>query len=118
MKKLILIIKREFLAKVRNRTFIVMTFLSPLLMIAMIALVTYLTKSSIEKRTSVAYVDASGILSEEDLSSKTISFEDFSDIGLEKAKILVHESGHEGLLYLPEYDDLDSLAAGIHFFSE
>ena len=118
MKKLILIIKREFLAKVRNRTFIVMTFLSPLLMIAMIALVTYLTKSSIEKRTSVAYVDASGILSEEDLSSKTISFEDFSDIGLEKAKILVHESGHEGLLYLPEYDDLDSLAAGIQFFSE
>ena len=47
MNKLKLIIEREFLAKVRNRTFIVMTFLSPVLMIGMIALVTLLTKNSL-----------------------------------------------------------------------
>ena len=52
MNKLKLIIKREYLAKVRNKTFIVMTFLSPLLMIGMIALVAFLTKSSIEKSTN------------------------------------------------------------------
>ena len=49
MKKLKLIIEREFLSKVRNKSFIVMTFLSPLLMIGMIALVAYLSKSSMEK---------------------------------------------------------------------
>ena len=35
MSKLKLIIQREFIAKVRNKSFIMMTFLSPLLMIGM-----------------------------------------------------------------------------------
>jgi len=39
MSKLNLIIKREFLAKVKNKSFIVMTFLSPLLMVGMGALI-------------------------------------------------------------------------------
>ena len=117
MKKLLLIIEREFLAKVRNRTFIIMTFLSPLLMVGMIALVAFLTKSSIEKNTSVAFVDESGIFSSEDLDSKTIDFENMTGIGLEKAKILVQESSHEGLLYIPEGEDVDAIAEGVQFFS-
>jgi len=86
MKKLLLIIEREFLSKVRNRTFIIMTFLSPVLMVGMIALVALLTKSSIEKNTSVAYVDASGLFSPDDFKSKTIDFENMTEIGFEKAK--------------------------------
>ena len=39
MSKLKLIIHREFIAKVRNKSFIMMTFLSPLLLVAMGALV-------------------------------------------------------------------------------
>ena len=89
MKKLLLIIEREFLSKVKNRTFIIMTFLSPILMVGMIALVAFLTKSSIEKNTSVAYVDASGLFSADDFDSKTIDFEDMTEIGFEKAKIIV-----------------------------
>ena len=87
MKKLLLIIEREFLSKVKNRTFTIMTFLSPILMVGMIALVAFLTKSSIEKNTSVAYVDASGLFSPDDFDSKTIDFEDMTEIGFEKAKI-------------------------------
>jgi ABC-2 type transport system permease protein len=118
MNKLFLIIEREFLAKVRNRTFIIMTFLSPLLMVGMIALVALLTKSSIEKNTSVAYVDESGLFSSDDLDSKTIDFENMTEIGLDKAKILVRESSHEGLLYIPNANDVDKIAEGIQFFSE
>ena len=118
MNKLFLIIEREFLAKVRNRTFIIMTFLSPLLMVGMIALVAFLTKSSIEKSTSVAYVDESGLFSADDLDSKTIDFENMTEIGIDKAKILVQESSHEGLLYIPDAGDVDQIAEGIQFFSE
>ncbi len=119
MKKLKLIIQREFFAKVRNRTFIVMTFLSPLLMIGMIALVAFLTKSSIEKKSTVAYVDASGIFDRSDfLENKTISFENLSEIGLEKAKVIARESSHEGLLYIPDNEDIDLIAEGVQFFSE
>ena len=44
MNKLTLIIRREFLAKVRNKTFIIMTFLSPLLIIGFTALIVFLGK--------------------------------------------------------------------------
>lgn len=119
MDKLYLIIKREFLAKVRNKTFIIMTFLSPLLMIGMIALVAFLTKSSMEKQSTVAYIDQSGIFKEKDLkNSKTIHFENLTDIGLEKAKILVRESIHEGLLFIPKKDSINLIAKNIQFFSE
>jgi ABC-2 type transport system permease protein len=39
MSKLKLIIHREFIAKVRNKSFIMMTFLSPLLLVGVGALV-------------------------------------------------------------------------------
>jgi len=119
MKKLKLIIKREFLAKVRNKTFIIMTFLSPLLMIGMIALVALLTKSSLEKKTTVAFVNDSMIITNEDLTdSNTIHFEDLSEIGLEKAKIIVSESGHEGLLFIPNKDSINAIAKSVQFFSQ
>jgi len=118
MKKLLLIIEREFLSKVRNRTFIIMTFLSRVLMVGMIALVALLTKSSIEKNTSVAYVDASGLFSPDDFKSKTIDFENMTEIGFEKAKIIVQESSHEGLLFIPRGDSIDFIAEGVQFFSE
>jgi ABC-2 type transport system permease protein len=43
MSILTLIIKREFIAKVRNKSFIVMTFLSPLLFVALGTFVGYLS---------------------------------------------------------------------------
>lgn len=118
MDKLKLIIKREYLAKVRNKTFIIMTFLSPLLGIGMIALVFLLTKSSMEKASTVAYVDESGLFTGDDFKdSKTLHFENLSEAGLEKAKIIVEESSHEGLLYIPKKNSLDEVADHIEFFS-
>lgn len=119
MNKLKLIIKREYLAKVRNKTFIIMTFLSPLLMIGMIALVFLLTKSSMEKKTTIAYVDKSGLFSTDDFKDgKTLHFENLTEAGLEKAKIIVEESSHEGLLYIPKKDSIQQVAKSIEFFSE
>ncbi|MGB5394027.1 MAG: ABC transporter permease, partial [Lutimonas sp.] len=118
MKKLMLIIQREFLAKVRNRSFIVMTFLSPLVMIGMILLVAFLSKSSLEKRSVVAYVDESELFTEEDFAGKSIDFMDLSEVGIEKAKIIVMEADQDGLLYIPQRDSLDQLAASIQFFSK
>ena len=119
MNKLKLIIKREFIAKVRNKTFIVMTLLSPLLMIGMIALVAFLTKSSIEKKSTIAYVDESGFFTESDLKdSNTIHFEDFTSIGLEKAKVIVSESTQEGLLFIPKKESINQVAKNVEFFSK
>ena len=60
MSKLSLIIKREFIAKVRNKSFIVMTFLSPLLFVGIAAFVGYLSSLKAETKR-VAIHDETGL---------------------------------------------------------
>jgi ABC-2 type transport system permease protein len=88
-------------------------------MIGMIGLVAMLTKNSIEKTSTVAYVDESGLFSPSDFDKeKSVTFENLTEIGLDRAKILVRESSQEGLLYIPDRDGLDEIARNIQFFSE
>ena len=49
MNHLLLILKREYIAKVKNKSFIIMTFLSPFLMAGLIAFIVYLTSLNNEK---------------------------------------------------------------------
>ena len=65
MSKLKLIIEREFIAKVRNKSFIVMTFLSPLLFVGMAVLVGFLSTMNKDSVTQIAIHDESGLLKKE-----------------------------------------------------
>jgi ABC-2 type transport system permease protein len=118
MNKLKLIIVREFIAKVRNRTFIVMTFLSPVLMIGMIALITLITKNSIEKTRTVSYIDQSGLFTPDDFKeTKTLKFIDISNLDLETAKETIKKTDQYGLLYIPKENSIDDVAKKMQFFS-
>ena len=55
MNKIWLIIKREYLVRVRKRSFIIMTILGPLLMAGIIILPTYLAMQGHDKRTIALY---------------------------------------------------------------
>ncbi|MCT4699696.1 ABC transporter permease [Tenacibaculum haliotis] len=119
MSKLRLIIAREFIAKVRNKSFIMMTFLSPLLMIGMGALVFFLMKKNDEKVKKIVYVDESGLFSKDVFKdSKTIKYEDFTALGIEDSKKKVEEGDYYGALYIPKKDSLEVLANSIEFFSK
>lgn len=50
MNKVWLIIKREYLVRVRKKSFIIMTFLGPILMAALLIVPTYLANKSVEKK--------------------------------------------------------------------
>jgi len=119
MSKLNLIIKREFLAKVKNKSFIVMTFLSPLLMVGMGALVYFLMKKNDEKIKQIAYVDESALFSKEDFkNSKTVKYLDLTDFGIEDTKKKVEAGEYYGALYIPKQDSLEILASNVEFFSK
>ena len=60
MNHLRLIIKREYLTKVRNKSFIVMTILSPVLAIALFSLVAYLSQMNDDKQRTISVLDESG----------------------------------------------------------
>ena len=59
MYKLGLIIRREYLAKVRNKSFVIMTFLSPILLVGMVVLIAYLTKINDNDKRILAVMNES-----------------------------------------------------------
>ncbi len=101
MGALSLIIKREYKARVRNRSFIIMTFLSPLIVVGMIMLIAYLTQLNQESQRTIVVVDESGLFYKEFESTDALTYTDLSPIGFEQAKISVLENGYYGLLYIP-----------------
>ncbi|SED64884.1 ABC-2 type transport system permease protein [Tenacibaculum sp. MAR_2010_89] len=119
MSRLRLIIEREFIAKVRNKSFLMMTFLSPLLMVGMGALVFFLMKKNDEKVKNIVYVDESGLFSKDIFKdSKTINYQDFTKLGLEETKKKVEGGDYYGALYIPKLDSIEVLAKSIEFYSK
>ncbi len=119
MSKLRLIIEREFIAKVKNKSFIMMTFLSPLIMIGMMVLVVFLMKKNDQKIKEIVYVDNSGIFSKENFKdTKTIKYKDFTNKGIEETKKKVEEGNHYGVLFIPKQDSLEVLAKSVEFYSK
>ena len=114
MGALRLIVKREYKARVRNRSFIIMTFLSPILAVGMIFLVVYLTQVNDNSQHTIVVVDSSGMLYKEFENTASVNFEDLSPLGLEEAKKAVEKNGYFGLLYIPK--DVKERPGTVKFF--
>ena len=119
MKKLQLIIRREFLAKVRNKSFLIMTFLSPLLVVGIAFLVFFLTKKNDNNVKKIAFVDASKLFSKDDFKdTKSYHYIDHTLLGIEESKKEVEKGGYYGVLHIPQIDSLEVLAKSIAFYSK
>lgn len=116
MRNLKLIIKREYLARVRNKTFVIMTFLSPLILVGMILLIAYLASLNKDEQRIVAVSDESGLFVSNFQPSEEIRFIDLSQIPLDEAKLLVEEKEYYGLLHIPKLEKIDM--PEIQFFAK
>jgi len=118
MNHLGLITKREFLNKVKNKSFILMTFLSPLIMVGVITLVVYLTQLNNDKVRTISVLDESKLFANEFVSTDNTKYDILEAIDLETAKTLVQEAENYGLLYIPKGDSIDAIADKIKFYSK
>ncbi|TQO36033.1 ABC-2 type transport system permease protein [Arenibacter algicola] len=118
MGKLSLIIKREYLAKVRNKSFVVMTFLSPILMVGMVVLIVYLTKINDNEIRTIGILNESNYFSTDFQGTESTSFVKFKDIDLQAAKDSIQKMGFYGLLYIPNEQDLEQVASRSFFYSK
>ncbi len=118
MNNLKLIIKREFIARVRNKTFVVMTFLSPLIVIAMGFLITWLATLNNDEIRKVAFFDETGVFGSDFKDSEDIDYIDYSSLSLNDAKDSVVLKKLDGLLYIPKKLTNKELASSIQFFAE
>ena len=74
MNKTWLIIKREYLSRVRKKTFILTTFLTPLLFIGMIAAIVFITVKGV-KEEKIAVDESNGVLKQFVNNEGNIKFE-------------------------------------------
>ena len=118
MNHLSLIIKREYLTKVRNKSFIIMTFLSPLIMVGIFTLVGYLSQLNNDKVRVISVLDESGLFAEQFESTDNLKYERVDGLALSEAKKITEENGNYGLLYIPNNSNIDELAKSITFYSE
>lgn len=111
-----LIIKREFNAKVRNKSFIIMTFLSPLLFVAMGVLIGYLASLNNTELVKVGVYDKANYLKSDLKGNEYREYVDLSAMPLEAAKKTASEE-YEGLIYVPEIDSLSQLSGKVQYIS-
>jgi ABC-2 type transport system permease protein len=99
MNKILLIIKREYLTRVRKRSFIVMTILGPVLMAALIILPVYLATRSQNSMKKIAVLDETGWFYQKFKDQPDMKFTYVSG-DFEKAKEEALKN-KEMLLYIP-----------------
>ena len=115
-----LIIKREFIAKVRNKSFIVMTFLSPLLFVGIAAFVGYLSSLKAEEKR-IAIHDESGFFvaefTKQNVKNPEYIYQDLSMLDVKFIKDSITNESYEGLLFIPKVKDNKDLENKIQFIS-
>jgi ABC-2 type transport system permease protein len=116
MSKLLLIIKREFIAKVRNKSFIVMTFLSPLLFVGIGVFVGYLSQMKSDLKT-IAIHDETGKFVNDFRSDEEYKYINLSTVDVKVLKDSIVNESYEGLLLIPRISNNDSLQKKIEYIS-
>ncbi|EGV42971.2 ABC transporter permease [Bizionia argentinensis JUB59] len=118
MNHLPLIIKREYLTKVKNKSFIIMTILSPIIMVALIAVVAYLTQLNKNTEKTIAILDESGMIASVFEDTETTKYLILDQLSLESAKKLTETQENYGLLYIGNFEEISDAHKNIKFYSE
>ena len=103
MNKILLIIKREYLSRVRKKSFIVMTILGPILMAALMMTPLLMDNSETEER-SIWICDESGLFVSQFESAEDLKTEFFNN-PLEEVKAIFNESEALALVHIPPTSD-------------
>jgi ABC-2 type transport system permease protein len=113
MNKILLIIQREYLSRVKKKSFLVLTFLVPVLFIGMMGLVIFLTakQNDLGDKKKVEVLDQSGIFKNKLKNGGTIEYS-YTGESYATAKGNFSKSGYDYLLYIP------ATITGIHLYSE
>ena len=102
MNKIGLIIKREYFTRVKKRSFIIMTFLGPLLIAAVYIIPILLALHADNEKRTIAVVDQSHWFERQFVSTENHAFVRLDDISIDSTKKLVQEGFFDIALFIPE----------------
>ena len=103
MRKIYLVVAREFMERARKKSFIVTTLLMPLFMIGMMVAPSLMMLYGGSEQKQVVVIDKTGFVAERMISSEEVVFSTQNDLTKEEAcQIYNAESGIFGILYINE----------------
>ncbi|MCE7066915.1 ABC transporter permease [Dyadobacter sp. CY326] len=100
MRNIFLVIRREYLVRVKKKSFLIMTLLGPLLFVAFYAAVIWIAIGSVDTKT-VQVLDESGLFKNEFKDNETLKFT-YLDSSLDSAKSAFKGSAANALVYIPK----------------
>ena len=102
-----IIIRREYLNKVKKKSFLIITFLVPILFVALCILPTLIMMGTKESAKDIAVVDKSGIVLPYLEDSETIHYMDFSMLSVDSVKTYIESFGVDAVLGISELDEVN-----------
>ena len=116
MNKILLIIQREYLSRVRKKSFLILTILTPFLMAAIVVVPAYLAMNSDEER-HIAILDESGILPQLEEQDGSTHFHYISGaIASEKSQL--SSGDYYALVHIPPACSFEELKSQITVYSD
>ncbi|MBB2151477.1 ABC transporter permease [Pedobacter gandavensis] len=104
MNKILLIIQREYLSRVKKKSFIVMTLLTPIIIASFYGLIIYFSIEGVKgTHSKVAVVNNNKTLTEQLASTKNISYT-YVNQSLEDMKASFKKTDYDYILYLPPFE--------------
>lgn len=100
MSTISLIIKREYLTRVRKKSFIIMTILGPILMASVFVVPFLIAKYDQPEVSKIQVIDESGIFKDKLPESENLIF-DPDTLSLAVAKTIFDSEKHTAILYIP-----------------
>lgn len=105
MNKTLIIIKREYLTRVRNKSFIILTLLIPFLFVGFALVVGFIAKGNLDNK-HIAVLDESRVFENKLQNSAKVSYEYVSG-SLPETKKSFDPKKYSALLYIPQFDKLN-----------
>jgi len=99
MRNILLVIQREYMVRVKKKSFLIMTILAPVLFVGGYALVIWMAISSVDSKM-VQVVDESGLFTNEFKDSESLKFS-YVKGSIDSAKAHFKEGQANALVYIP-----------------
>ena len=118
MEHFSLIATREYLNKIGNKSFILMTLLLPILFSGITFLLSFLSSVNNDTSKNISVVDNTGYIYQKLDSSTDIIYDLIDDATIDEAKEISRNKSDYGLLYINNFDSPEEIAESIMFISE
>lgn len=113
MSKINIVIEREYMERVKKKSFIITTVLTPLLMMLMMALPALIMNFVDSSSTTVSVIDNSGVVLNKLESNESLSFRPATDATVDSA---ITREGIDAVLVIPE-NIIENQRANLKYYS-